>query len=79
MQSRITFFSALEHGELLVVQLRHEQLGDRAQMDRYGLRDARRAGIRQRDHDAACVAVGSRPTDQSLFDKPVDAAREARP
>src|SRR5216683_3092362 len=45
------FQRALEYGELLVVQFRDEQFRHRAKMDRDGLRDARGAGIRQRDYD----------------------------
>src|SRR5260370_7467542 len=73
------FQCALEHGELLVVQLRREELGDCTQMDRYGLGHARHAGLRQRNHDTTCIAVGGGPANHSPFDQPVHAAPQPRP
>src|SRR5258708_19264162 len=73
------FQCALEHGELLVVQLRREQLGDCTQMDRYGLGHARHAGLRQRTHDTTSIALGGGPATQSPFHQPDDAPPQPRP
>ena len=71
--------SALESGELLLVEFRDEELQDAAQMNRNGLGEARHAGIGQCDDDAAPVAVGVRSPDKPFIDQPGDAPGHAGP
>src|SRR5437899_11101347 len=60
--------SALESGELLVVEFCDEQLRDAAHMNRSGLGEAGRAGIGQRHHDATPVGAGGASTNETLLD-----------
>jgi hypothetical protein len=64
--------SALENGELLIIELRDEPFRDAAQVDRSGLGQARHAGVGQRDDDGACVPIGVRPPNESFIDQPGD-------
>src|SRR6266571_1424907 len=64
--------SVLENGELLIVELREEQLRDPAQVDGSGLGEARHAGVGQRDDDAACVRIGVGSPDEAFLDQPGD-------
>ena len=66
-------------GELLVVELVHEQLANTAQVDTRRLRQAGDAGVGQPDHDAAPVGVAVGARDQSFVDEAIDAAGHARP
>src|SRR5215211_6399884 len=60
--------SALEGGELLVIEFCDEQLGDAAHMNRSGLGEAGHAGVGQRDHDATPVGAGGTSTNETLID-----------
>src|SRR5881396_2144478 len=71
--------SALENGELLIVELRDEQFRDPAQVDRSGLGEARQAGVGQRDDDTACVRIGVGPPDEAFLDQPGHPPGHARP
>src|SRR5438105_8663890 len=62
--------SVLEHGELLLVELRDEQFRDPAQVDGNGLGEARYAGVGQRDDDTACVCIGVGSPDEAFLDQP---------
>src|SRR5688572_13912680 len=70
---------ALEDLQLLIVELRDEQLRDTTRVDRRGLGQAGYARIGQRDHDATGVAVGAGSTDEALLYQPGDSAGHARP
>src|SRR6266536_2509775 len=71
--------SVLEHGELLLVEVRDEQFRDPAQVDRSGLGESRHAGVGQRDDDTACVRIGVGSPDEALLDQPGHTPGHARP
>ena len=62
--------SVLEDGELVIVELREEQVRDPAQMDRSSLGEARYAGVGQRDDDTASVRIGVGSLDEAFLDQP---------
>src|SRR2546429_6501805 len=62
--------SVLEDGELLIVELREEQVRDPAQVDRSGLGEARNAGVGQRDDDTASVRIGVGSPGEAFIDQP---------
>src|SRR5438105_4261666 len=59
-----------EDGELLIVELREEQVRDSAQVDRGGLGEASYAGVGQRDDDTAPVRIGVGSADEAFLDQP---------
>ena len=69
---------ALERGELLIVELGDEQLGDAAHVDRSGRGEAGHAGVGQRDHDATPVGVGGASRNEALAHQAGHAAGHAR-
>src|SRR3989454_9241839 len=62
--------SVLEDVELLIVELREEQVRDPAQVDRSSLGEARYAGVGQGDDDTASVCIGVCSPDEAFFDQP---------
>src|SRR5436190_567863 len=71
--------SALEHGELLIVELRDEQFRDAAQVHGSGLGQACHAGVGQRDDDTASVRIRVGPPDEAFLDQPGYTPGHARP
>ena len=69
--------SALESGELLIIELSDEEFGDGSQMDRSGLGEACHAGVSQRDDNAACVRIGIGSADAAFPDQAGDTAGHA--
>src|SRR2546423_7720787 len=62
--------SVLEDGELLIVELREEQIRDPAQVDRSSLGEARCAHVGQGDDDTTSVRIGAGSLDEALLDQP---------
>src|SRR5438093_1677556 len=71
--------SALEEGELLIIELGDEQLRDPADMDGRRLGEAGDAGLGERHHDTAGVGTRSVSADEAFIDQPGDATGYARP
>src|SRR6059058_4000740 len=70
---------SLEDGELLIVELRDEQVGDPASVDGRRLTEAGDARVGERDHDTTRVGTRSVSADETFIDEPGDATRHARP
>src|SRR2546429_9810218 len=62
--------SLLEDGELVIVELREEQVRDPAQVDRSSLGEARYAGVGECDDDTTSVSIGVGSPDEAFFDQP---------
>jgi hypothetical protein len=58
--------SAPQSGELLIIELRDEQLRDTAYVNRSGLREAGHTGVGERDHDATPVGAGAASINETL-------------
>jgi len=68
---------AFESSEFLIIQSLDEQFRDPVQVDRSGFGQAVEAGVGQRDHDAACVAVSAGSAHEAIVSHPVDSAGHA--
>src|ERR1700693_2353637 len=68
---------ALENGELLVVQLSDEFIGNSAHVDRSCDGQTLQSGVCQLDHDTARVGIGVGTTNQAFVNEPGDAPGHA--
>ena len=67
----------LENGELLVVELRDQWIGNSADVDRGCDGQTVQSRVCQLDHYAACIGIGVGTTNQAFVNEPADAPSHA--